>query len=72
MQNPAARLVEIFGGRAEVAARFDCTREAVRLWLEHGIPTDRALEVEEATRRSKEPIAAIDVLRYARQQKKAA
>lgn len=72
MVNPAERLIEGFGGRGPVADRFGISREAVRLWLLNGIPADKALDVEEATKRTKFPISAIEVLRYARQLRKAA
>ena len=70
--NPAARLVEYLGGRAGVAKRFDISTEAVRLWLKHGIPTNRALDIEEMTRRSKLVITADEILKYARAQREAA
>lgn len=70
--NPAERLVEGFGGRSAVAERFSVSNEAVRLWLKHGIPADRALDVEEATRDTPFAISATDVLQFARHQKEAA
>jgi hypothetical protein len=70
--NPAVPLVEGFGGRAAVAERFGISIEAVRLWLKNGIPTDRALDVEEMTRRTKYPITAAAILQYARTQREAA
>lgn len=70
--NPAAKLVERFGSNVEVAKHFGITREAVRLWLKNGIPPDRALEVEDATRGTEHAISATDVLQFARQQKEAA
>lgn len=69
--NPALRLVACFGDKARVAEHFKVSREAVRLWLKNGIPPDRALEAEDATRGSAFEISAIDVLEYARQQKMA-
>lgn len=73
MENPAVRLMARFGrSRAAAAAHFGISLEAIRLWLENGIPSGRALEVEEATRGSKFQVKAVDVLRYARQQRKAA
>jgi hypothetical protein len=67
--NPAERLVEGFGGRPAVARQFGVSPEAVRQWLlpENGIPTDRALDVEEATRKWEAPITSKEVLEYARQ-----
>ena len=62
MENPAERLVRKFGGRAGVANRFSVSTETVRLWLKNGIPTDRALEVQEATDGA---IAAHSILRFA-------
>jgi hypothetical protein len=41
----------------------------VRLWLKKGIPEDRALEAEEATRGTEHAIAAMEVLLYAKQQR---
>ena len=70
--NPAVTLVESLGGRAAVAQRFSVSSEAVRLWLKNGIPTDRALDVEEMTRRTKNPITAAAILQYARMQREAA
>ena len=70
--NPAVRLVERFGGRAEVAEHFEISVEAVRLWLKNGIPADRALDVEEATRGTRYAIKASEVLQYARAQREAA
>ena len=52
-----------------MAEWFGISREAVRLWLKDGIPTDRALEVEEATVRCKPPVTAAEVLEHARQRK---
>lgn len=72
MVNPAERLVQGFGGRSGAAKRFDVSSEAIRLWLVKGIPTDRALDVEEATRDTEFAIAATDVLEYAKAQREAA
>lgn len=69
IENPAERLVKGLGGRLAVAARFDVSVEAVRLWLRRWIPEDRALEVEEATRGSEFAITATEVLHYARQRR---
>lgn len=70
--NPAVRLVEGLGGRSATAFRFKVSNEAVRLWLERGIPTDRALEVEEVTKATDFAITATEVLQWARKQKAAA
>lgn len=70
--NPAERLVEGLGGRASTASAFGVTAEAVRLWLKNGIPADRALDVEEATRGKPFAITATEVLHYARRQREAA
>lgn len=70
--NPAERLVKALGGRPAVAEEFDVSTESVRLWERGGIPTDRALDVEEKTKRTKDPISAREVLEYARKQKAAA
>ena len=71
-ENPAVKLVKRFGGsNAEVAKHFEISREAVRLWLKNGIPADRALDVEEATRGTEFAITATEVLQYARQQHEA-
>jgi len=67
--NPAEKLIDRFGSNAEVARKFDITREAVRQWLENGIPTDRALEVEELTDGE---ISATEILKAARKKKQAA
>lgn len=67
--DPALKLVEHFGSNAEVARHFEITREAVRQWLEKGIPSDRALEVEEATDGE---VTAMEVLKAARKKKQAA
>jgi hypothetical protein len=70
--NPAERLVKGLGGRAAVAARFEISIEAVRLWLKKGIPTDRALDVERATVGTGYAVTALEILQYARQQRMAA
>lgn len=70
--NPAERLVEGLGGRTATAARFGVSNEAVRLWLKNGIPPDRALDIEEATRDAEYAVSSKEVLEYARQAKAAA
>jgi hypothetical protein len=72
IKSPAERLVEGLGGRAEAAARFEVSREAIRLWLKDGIPAKHAMAVEEATAGWERPISAKDVLEFARQTKAAA
>ncbi len=73
MLNPAEKLVEGYGGRSAVAAAFEVSSEAVRLWLKQGIPADRALEAEEKTRgKGRYAVSAIEVLRYAKEQRAAA
>lgn len=72
MANPAEKLVEGLGGRAATAARFGISREAIRLWLKNGIPADRALDVEEATRGTEFAISTTDVLQFTRAQREAA
>lgn len=67
--NPAERLRQKFGSNADIAAQFNVTREAIRLWMKNGIPPNRALEVEE---RTSGYVTASDILRYAGSQKKAA
>lgn len=62
----------LLGGRSAVAAAFEVSNEAVRLWLKNGIPPDRALDVEERTKESADPISADDILRFSRRQKAAA
>lgn len=71
-ENPAIRLVERFGSNSAVAEHFKVSREAVRLWVKNGIPPDRALEVEEATRGTRFAIKATEILQYAKQQREAA
>lgn len=66
--NPATKLRQRFGSNADIAAHFSLTREAIRLWMKHGIPADRALEVEEATQGE---IKAREVLNFARQRRAA-
>jgi DNA-binding transcriptional regulator YdaS (Cro superfamily) len=66
--NPAERLRQRFGSNADIASQFNVTREAVRLWMKHGIPETRALEIEEATRGY---ITANEILRFARDKKAA-
>lgn len=70
--NPAVRLIEGLGSRAAVAERFSVSIEAVRLWLKSGIPTDRALEVEEETKGTEFAISANEILQYNRAKKVAA
>jgi DNA-binding transcriptional regulator YdaS (Cro superfamily) len=67
--NLAEKLVERVGSCAEVARRFDITREAVRQWIDKGIPTDRALDIEELTSGH---ISAREILRAARKRRRAA
>lgn len=69
LENPAVKLVQRFGGRSAVAEHFKLSPEAVRLWLKKGIPPERALDAEEATRGTEHAITAIEVLLYARQQR---
>lgn len=66
MDNPAQRLIGLFRSKAGVAAHFNISKEAVRLWLKHGIPTERALIVEEQTAGTQFAISAMEILRYAR------
>lgn len=47
--NPALKLRQKIGSNADIAVRFGVTREAVRLWMNHGIPPTRALAVEQET-----------------------
>ena len=72
VDNPAERLVSGLGGRALVADLFGISIESVRLWLENGIPADRALEIEEITRGTPYAIGAVDILRFRQQRRKAA
>lgn len=72
MVNPAIRLVGGLGGRAATAARFGVSIEAIRLWLKNGIPVDRALDVEEASRKTRFAVTSSDVLHYARHHREAA
>jgi hypothetical protein len=72
-ENPAERLVTGLGGRTAVRIKFGLkSNETVRLWLKHGIPAERALEVEEVTRGTDYAITATQVLEYAKQQRAAA
>lgn len=70
--NPALRLQKNLGSNAAIAEHFKISREAARLWMKNGVPTDRALEVEELTAKMEDPITADEVLRFARERKKAA
>lgn len=72
MENPALKLVEGLGGRAATAAKFRVSSEAIRLWLKRGIPADRALEVEDATRGTAFEIRSGEVLAFNRAQRVAA
>lgn len=63
MLNPALKVIDYMGGRSSVASAFGISREAVRLWVKNGIPADRALAIEEATRGR---VKARDVLVFAR------
>jgi DNA-binding transcriptional regulator YdaS (Cro superfamily) len=69
LPNPASKLIGRFGSRATVAAHFGISPEAVRLWLKNGIPPERALDAEEATRGTEHTITAMEVLLYAKQQR---
>lgn len=64
--NPALRLVKKFGSNGKTGRKFGVTREAIRQWIEKGIPPDRALEAEEI---SEGDITALEVLRFAKQQR---
>lgn len=66
VENPALRLLKAFGSKTGVAKRFGVSREAVRLWIKEQIPTDRALDAEEATAGTAHPISALEVLQYAK------
>lgn len=66
--DPAEKLVRHFGSNAEVARHFDITREAVRQWLDRGLPTERALDIEELTDGE---ITAMEILKAARKKKQA-
>lgn len=49
-KSPAEKAVDFFGGvQAELARACGVTPQAITKWMDDGIPTDRALEVEEAT-----------------------
>jgi len=67
--SPAEKLVELLGSNADVARKFKITREAVRQWMERGIPEDRALDVEELTRGC---ISAYDILKHRKKLRAAA
>lgn len=67
--DPIQKLIKHLGSNAEVARRFDITREAVRQWFERGIPTDRALDIEEITDGE---VTATEILKAARKKKQAA
>lgn len=72
MANPAEKLVGGLGGRAAAAKRFNVSSEAIRLWLVKGIPTDRALDVEDVSRGTDFSVTATEVLEYAKAQREAA
>lgn len=42
----AKKLIDHFGGRAPAARRLGKSVEAMRLWLENGIPLSQAIDVE--------------------------
>lgn len=63
MLNPALRL----GPNTNVAEHFKVSDEAIRLWKIRGIPTDRALEVEDYT---KGGITASEILEFAASKKR--
>ena len=70
LENPALKLIKLFGSNAAVGRQFNVSGEAVRKWLLNGIPPDRALDVEQGTRESAFPISAMEVLLYAKQQQR--
>ena len=45
----AKKLVEHFGGRSQAAHALNRSTEAIRLWLENGIPLSQAIDVEQKT-----------------------
>ena len=67
--DPIQRLIKHLGSNAEVARRFEISREAVRQWYERGIPTDRALDIEQMT---KGEVTAMQILKAARRRRRAA
>lgn len=67
--DPIQKLIKHLGSNAEVARRFEISREAVRQWYERGIPTDRALDIEEMTDGE---VTATEILKAARRRKQAA
>lgn len=66
--NPALKLRQKFGSNVDIAEIFGVTREAVRLWMNHGIPADRALEAET---RTDGYITAVEVLKFAQSRRAA-
>ena len=56
-------LVKHYGGRQETADALDVTRETIRLWLRDGIPLERAIDIERA---SKGLVTAERILREAK------
>lgn len=72
MDNPAVKLVEGLGGRSAAAKHFEVSSEAIRLWLKKGIPADRALDAEDASRGTEFAVTATEVLEFGRAQREAA
>jgi hypothetical protein len=71
LENPALKLIKLYGSNAAVGRQFSVSGEAVRMWLKNGIPAERALDVEDATRESAYPISAMEVLLFSKQQRDA-
>jgi hypothetical protein len=69
LENPALKLIKLYGSNAAVGRQFSVSGEAVRMWLKNGIPPDRALDVEDGTRETAFPISAMEVLLFAKQQR---
>ena len=68
LENPARALVVHFGSPAAAALARNLGREQLRRWCLHGVPLERALDVEAKTHGA---ITAEAIVAYARARQKA-
>lgn len=64
MDQLAEKLVKHFGGRKETAVAMGVSTEAIRLWLNNGIPLSTSIEVE---KKSDGIVTAEEILQAAKQ-----
>lgn len=45
------KVIDYFGGKSRLAAALGVTRSSVSQWIRHGLPAQRAIQIEEMTAR---------------------